>query len=414
MQRRLHENPSLDELNSLAQSAGYEVVGRLEQVRQPDPRYQIGSGKVEELRELVTETSADKIIFDNDLKPVQSYNLAKETGIEAIDRFQLILEIFAKRASTREAQLQIQLARLNYELAHAKERVKLAKKEEQPGFMGLGAYEVDVYYEAVKRQIHTIQDKLKKIRRKRALHRKRRAETGFTSISLAGYTSAGKSSLFNALAEEDVKVGLGLFTTLSTTTRAVDLFGKKAFLTDTVGFIDRLPISLIEAFHSTLEETVFSDLILLVLDVSEPEDVIQRKLATSLDTIEKIGAMGVPMITVLNKMDLLSKQEVVRRVELLKNEGQNPVPISALYKTNIDALKTELKRFLKQYIQTSFIVPVNHNSLSFLSWLFAHADVQKVDYEGNDMNVTFQAVPEFVEQVKGQIRKFGGKFGAAD
>ncbi|HML03851.1 MAG TPA: GTPase HflX [Candidatus Bathyarchaeia archaeon] len=414
MQRRLHENPSLDELNSLAQSAGYEVVGRLEQVRQPDPRYQIGSGKVEELRELVTETSADKIIFDNDLKPVQSYNLAKETGIEAIDRFQLILEIFAKRASTREAQLQIQLARLNYELAHAKERVKLAKKEEQPGFMGLGAYEVDVYYEAVKRQIHTIQDKLKKIRRKRALHRKRRAETGFTSISLAGYTSAGKSSLFNALAEEDVKVGLGLFTTLSTTTRAVDLFGKKAFLTDTVGFIDRLPISLIEAFHSTLEETVFSDLILLVLDVSEPEDVIQRKLATSLDTIEKIGAMGVPMITVLNKMDLLSKQEVVRRVELLKNEGQNPVPISALYKTNIDALKTELKRFLKQYIQTYFIVPVNHNSLSFLSWLFAHADVQKVDYEGNDMNVTFQAVPEFVEQVKGQIRKFGGKFGAAD
>jgi GTP-binding protein HflX len=175
-----------------------------------------------------------------------------------------------------------------------------------------------------------------------------------------------------------------------------------------------LPISLIEAFHSTLEETIFSDLILLVLDVSEPEDVIQRKLATSLDTIEKIGAMGVPMITVFNKMDLLSKQEVGRRVELLKNEGQSPVPISALYKTNIDALKTELKRFLKQYIQTSFVVPVNHNSLSFLSWLFAHADVQKVDYEGHDMNVTFQAVPEFAEQVKGQIRKFGGKFATVD
>jgi GTP-binding protein HflX len=385
-------------------------VGKLEQVREPDPRYQIGSGKVEELRELVTETSANKIIFDNDLKPVQSYNLAKETGIEAIDRFQLILEIFAKRASTREAQLQIQLARLNYELAHAKERVKLAKKEEQPGFMGLGAYEVDVYYEAVKRQIHTIQDKLKKIRRKRALHRTRRVELGFTSISLAGYTSAGKSSLFNALAEENVKVGVGLFTTLSTTTRAVDLFGKKALLTDTVGFIDRLPISLMEAFHSTLEETIFSDLILLVLDVSEPEDVIQRKLCTSLDTVEKIGATGIPIITALNKMDLLSKEEVGRRVELLKNEAQNPVPISALYKTNIDALKTELTRFLKQYVQTSFIVPVDHGSLSFLSWLFVHADVQKVDYEGKDMNVTFQAVPEFADQVKGQIRKFGGKF----
>ena len=389
-------------------------MGRLEQVREPDSRYQIGSGKVAELRELVTETGANKIIFDNDLKPVQSYNLAKETGIEAIDRFQLILEIFAKRASTREAQLQIQLARLKYELAHAKARVKLAKMEEQPGFMGLGAYEVDVYHEAVKRQLHTIQDKLKKIRRKRTLHRTRRVELGFTSISLAGYTSAGKSSLFNTLAGEDVKVGVGLFTTLSTTTRAVDLFGKKALLTDTVGFIDRLPISLIEAFHSTLEETIFSDLIILVLDISEPEDVIQRKLFTSLDTIEKIGATGIPIVTALNKIDLLPNEEIGRRVELLKNEAQNVVPISALCKTNIDALKAELTKFLKQYIQTSFILPVNHDSLSFLSWLFAHANVQKVNYEGENMTVVFEAVPEFADQVKGHVEKLNGTFNAAN
>lgn len=379
-------------------------------MREPDARYQIGSGKVEELRELVAGMGANKVIFDNDLKPVQSYNLAKETGVEAIDRFQLILEIFAKRASTKEAQLQIQLAKLKYELAHAKERVKLAKKEEQPGFMGLGTYEVDVYYEAVKRQIHIIQDKLKKIRIKRTLHRTRRAELGFTSISLAGYTSAGKSSLFNTLAGEDVKVGVGLFTTLSTTTRAVDLFGKKALLTDTVGFIDRLPISLMEAFHSTLEETIFSDLILLVLDISEPEDVIQRKLSTSLDTIERIGATGIPMVTALNKIDLLSNEEVSRKVEWLKNEAQNVVAISALHKTNIEALKTELTRFLKQYIQTSFILPVNHDSLSFLSWLFTHADVQKVDYEGKNVNVTFEAVPEFADQVKGRVEKLKGKF----
>ena len=414
MQRRLHENPSLDELKSLAESAGYTVVGRLEQVREPDSRYQIGSGKVAELRELVTETNANKIIFDNDLKPVQSYNLAKETGIEAIDRFQLILEIFAKRASTREAQLQIQLARLKYELAHAKERVKLAKMEEQPGFMGLGAYEVDVYHEAVKRQLHTIQDKLKKIRRKRTLHRTRRVELGFTSISLAGYTSVGKSSLFNALAGEDVKVGVGLFTTLSTTTRAVDLFGKKALLTDTVGFIDRLPISLIEAFHSTLEETIFSDLIILVLDIGEPEDVIQRKLSTSLDTIEKIGATGIPIVTALNKIDLLSNEEIGRRVELLKNEAQNVVPISALCKTNIDALRAELAKFLKQYIQTFFILPVNHDSLSFLSWLFAHANVQKVNYEGENMTVVFESVPEFADEVKGHVEKLNGTFNVAN
>ena len=335
-------------------------------MREPDPRYQIGSGKISELKELVTKTDAQRIIFDNELKPVQNYNLAKETGIEITDRFQLILEIFSKRASTREAQLQIQLARLKYELAHAKERVKLAKIEEQPGFGGLGAYEVDVYYEAVKRQIHIIQDKLKKIRRKRTLHRTRREELGFTSVSLAGYTSAGKSSLFNALTEETVKVGAGLFTTLSTTTRAIDLFGKKAFLTDTVGFIDRLPISLIEAFHSTLEETIFSDLILLVLDVSESESEIERKLSASLDTIEKIDASGVPIVTALNKIDLLSREETERRTDLLKDKAPNLVPISALQRTNVDSLKTELSRFLTPYVQTSFIVPINNESLSLL------------------------------------------------
>ena len=135
------------------------------------------------------------------MKPVQSYNLAKATGIEVIDRFKLILEIFTKRATTTEAKLQIQLATLQYELAHAKERVRLAKMKEQPGFMGLGAYEADVYRDAVKRQVHTILQKLRKIREKRLLHRERRAELGFSTISLAGYTNAGKSSLFNSMTE---------------------------------------------------------------------------------------------------------------------------------------------------------------------------------------------------------------------
>ena len=398
----------MEELKSLAVSAGYSVSGRLEQVREPDPRYQIGSGKIDELKKLVTETDAQRVIFDNELKPVQNYNLAKETGVEVIDRFQLILEIFSKRASTREAQLQIQLAEQQYELQHARERVKLAKVEEQPGFGGLGAYEVDVYYEAVKRQIHIIQDKLKKIRRKRTLHRTRREKLGFTSISLAGYTGAGKSSLFNTLAEENVKVGAGLFTTLTTTTRAIDLFGKKALLTDTVGFIDRLPIPLIEAFHSTLEETIFSDLILLVLDVSEPENEIERKLSASMDTIEKIGATGVPLITALNKIDLLSKEEIARKMEMLRDKTSDLILISALQKTNMDTLKTELTRFLKPYVQASFVVPINDTSLSLLSWLFANADVKKVDYKGEEAAVVFEAVAEFAEEVIGRVKKLNG------
>jgi GTP-binding protein HflX len=329
----------LDELKSLAESAGYTVVGKVEQVRAPDPRYQVGYGKLREIAELVKTTGAQKIIFDNMLKPVQAYNIAKETGVEAIDRFQLILEIFARRASTTEAKLQIQLAKLKYELTRAKEKVRLAKMGEQPGFMGLGAYEVDVYYETIKRQIQTITEKLRKIRKKRMLHRERRAELGFPSISLAGYTNAGKSSLFRALTEEEVPVDNALFTTLSTTTRLVKFSRKKFLLTDTVGFIDRLPITLIEAFRSTLEETIYSDLILLVVDVSEPAATVRKKLSVCLETINRIGASGIPIITALNKIDLISKEELQEKMDMLRGEAPRPVPISALYGTNLDQLK---------------------------------------------------------------------------
>ena len=182
----MSEPPSLDELRSLAKAAGYTVEGSLEQVRKRDPRYQIGRGKTRELADLVKETGAEKIIFDNNLTPIQAYNLAKATGVAAIDRFQLILEIFSRRASTYEAELQIQLASLRYELSRAKERVKLARMEEQPGFMGLGKYEVDIYFEAVKRQISSIESKLKKKREERQLHRVRRTELGFSSCLWLG------------------------------------------------------------------------------------------------------------------------------------------------------------------------------------------------------------------------------------
>jgi GTP-binding protein HflX len=394
----------------LAGSAGYAVVGKIEQVREPDSRYQIGAGKVEELTELVKETHAQKIIFDNPLKSVQAYNLAKATGVEAIDRFQLILEIFTRRATTTEAQLQIQLARQQYELAHAKERVRLAKKEEQPGFMGLGAYEVDVYYEAVKRQVHTIRRKLKKPREKRLLHRERRAELGFSSISLAGYTNAGKSSLFNSLAEEEVPVDETLFTTLSTTTRLVNFSKKKFLLTDTVGFIDRLPLTLIEAFHSTLEETIYSDLILLVVDVSEPMDVIEKKLAVCLETIERIGASGIPIITALNKIDLLPEIEIQQKFENLKEKAPNPMPVSALYRTNLDPLKQETLKMLKNYIRASFNIPLTNETMSFISWLFKRADVQTIKYADNSAYLVFEAIPWFAEKVKSRVEEFNGTF----
>ena len=400
----------MDELQSLAESAGYTIVGSLEQVRNRDPRYQIGSGKTKELAELVRKNGAEKTIFDNELTPVQAYNLAKATGVEAIDRFQLILEIFAKRASTYEANLQIQLAKLRYELSRAKERVRLARMEEQPGFMGLGKYEVDLYYETVRRRIHSTQGKLKKKQEKRHLHRTRRVELGFSSISLAGYTNAGKSSLFNMLAEEMVPVDSSLFTTLSTTTRAVRLSKRDVLLTDTVGFIDRLPLKLIQAFRSTLEETIFSDLILLVVDVSESDKDIERKLSSCLDTIQKIGATRIPIVTALNKIDLLREDEIQSKAEVLRNAAPNPVPISALHGTNIDLLKQEMVGHLEGYVQASFSLPITDETMSLVSWLFGRADVHDVKYEDNSMKVVFESAPWFADKIKGHVEQLGGTF----
>lgn len=398
----------MKELESLAEAAGYSVVATVEQIRKADSRFQIGRGKIEEITRLVKKHNAEKIIFDNRLKSVQAYNLAKETDVEAMDRFQLILEIFTKRASTTEAKLQIRLAKLRYELAHAKEKVRLAKMEEQPGFMGLGGYEVDVYHEAVQKQVHTMQKKLKRIKRKRGLHRKLRQELGFSSVSLAGYTYAGKSTLFNALVREAVPTGEGLFTTLSTTTRIVELVGKRVLLTDTVGFIDRLPLMLIEAFRSTLEETISSDLILLIVDASEPLEEIERKLSVSLDTIQKIGAAGIPMVTALNKIDLLSRSEIQKRTKTLKDLAPNIVPVSALRGINISLLEEHLSKHLKHYVHATFSIPLSDETLSFLSWLFNYVDVKKVEYMNDYAYVVFEAVPTFADKVLGRVKQYGG------
>jgi len=385
-------------------------VNQMEQVRERDPSYQIGSGKAKELAEMVEANKAEKVIFDNELKPLQAYNLAKETGVEVIDRFQLILEIFARRASTTEAKFQIELAKLRYELPRAKEKVKLAKMGEQPGFMGLGAYQVDLYYQTVRRQIHHLRSKLKGVGRKRSLHRARRLELGYSTVSLAGYTNAGKSSIFNTLAEEAVPVGIGLFTTLSTATRAISLSNKKVLLTDTVGFIDRLPLTLIEAFHSTLEETIFSDLILLVVDLSEPLDDIERKLTVCLDTIQTIGATGVPIVTALNKIDLLKEGELQQKTSSLEGWVPNPVPVSALNGMNIPLLKQEMMRHMKQYIQASFSIPLKSDYTSFLNWLHSRADVQSLKYEADTVHIVFESVPWFAEKVRERVTELGGTF----
>jgi len=382
----------------------------MEQTRRPDARYQIGAGKVEELVQMVTDADAEKVIFDNQLRTRQSYNLAKATHVEVIDRFQLILEIFTKRATTTEAQLQIQLATLQNELKHAKEKVRLAKGSEQPGFMGLGAYEADVYSDAIKRQVQTIFKKLAKIREKRILHRERRVELGFLSISLAGYTSAGKSSLFNALTEETVRVDKSLFTTLSTTTRMVEFSNRKFLITDTVGFIDRLPLSLIEAFHSTLEETIYSDLIIVLLDLSEPMETIEKKNSICLETIARLGASGIPTITALNKIDLITEAERNQKLEALKDKTQNQILISAKCRTNLGELKQRIVEMLENYVQAQFSVPLTNKTMPFISWLHEKTDIRKEDFSNDSVEVVFEATPELAQQVRRKVEELNGKF----
>ncbi len=382
----------------------------MEQTRPPDSRYQIGAGKVEELARMVDETGANKVIFDNSLRTQQNYNLAKATKVEIIDRFQLILEIFTRRATTTEAQLQIQLATLQNELKHAREKVRLSKGSEQPGFMGLGAYEADVYRDAIKLQVQTNLKKLAAIRTKRILQRERRIELGFLSISLAGYTSSGKSTLFNALTEETARVDKSLFTTLSTQTRMIEFSNRKFLLTDTVGFIDRLPISLIEAFHSTLEETIYSDLIILVLDLSEPIELIEKKLHVCTDTIDRLGAGSIKVITALNKIDLVSEEETNQKLETLKSEVKNPILISAKRRTNLEELKKQILGMLEYYVQASFSVPINNETMPFISWVHQKAEVKKEEFLGDKVQIEFEANPSFTEQIRRKVEKLNGKF----
>lgn len=392
------EKPNLDELRELCLTAGYEVVYELIQRRYPHPKYNIGPGKLAELKDAVKKLNIEKVIFENDIKTVQEYNLAKALGIPVMSRVQLILEIFSLHASSKEAKLQIKLAELKYELSRAREKVRLAKMGEQPGFHGLGAYEADVYYNEINRRIHTLTKKLASIKKRRDLFRLRREKYGIPTISLAGYTNAGKSTLFNALASESVPVDNRLFTTLSTTIRLVKIRGRRAFLSDTVGFIKNLPSMLIDAFHSTLSEILFSDLILLVADFSEPVDVVKEKLVYSLETLGSIGAHSIPTLIVLNKIDLVSDAE--RKVEKL-GLTLPYVMISALYRTNLDLLEQAIASMMGDYVvATAKIDGSDESSAKVLSEIYKKSNILELKYEDGFINLKVETPNYLAEKLK--------------
>jgi GTP-binding protein HflX len=279
--------------------------------------------------------------------------------MEILDREALILQIFEKRSSSAESKLQVKLAQARYDMSRAKEKVRLSKKGEQPGFMGLGTFEVDVYYNEIKKRMINIKSKLVKSGKQRKLHRQARKRLGFKTISLAGYTSAGKTTLFNELTGEQLEKNDELFTTLSTTVRKVMINKKAALISDTVGFISKLPAYMIEAFKSTLEELVYSDVVIVVVDASDHFDELQKKFKSCYTTLNEIGVETNKMIFALNKSESLSIDEVLDIVDLLELNGNKKwIDISAVTGKNMDKLERIIDDAFQNYMQQNSEVGV--------------------------------------------------------
>ena len=345
---------AINEAKGLCDAAGYQVVHTITQKFLKRPKYGISGGILERLEELSDRLRPDVIVFDEILKPSQNYNLASILHREILDRETLILEIFESRASSAESKLQVKLAQLRYEMARAKEKVRLSSMGEQPGFMGIGKFEVDVYYNDIKHRMQTIRSKLEKAGKQRELHRKGRKRMGFNTISLAGYTSAGKTTLFNKMTGETRDENKELFTTLSTTTRRITIKQEPFLISDTVGFISKLPAYMIDAFKSTLEELAHTDVVIVVVDISDSLFDLKKKFASCMRTLSELGVEGNKLAFALNKMDLSKSDEIMNKIEILNLSGKNNwVLVSAKTGENIDKVKEMAANIIENYSLTN-------------------------------------------------------------
>ena len=330
----------LEEGKSLVESADCKIVKVFTQKYLNHSQYGMGAGKAEEIRDFVKqEGGIDLLVVDEHLTSKQLHNLSKLVGVEAIDRERLILNIFYSRATTTEAKLQIELAEIQYEMPRVREMAKMTSGNERPGKGGMGEYTVDVKFRDLKRRMNFIREKLVEARKKRELYQQQRAKTRMPVISLVGYTSSGKTTLFNLLTKEQKETSNSLFTTLSTTTRALKFNdGKREMLlTDTVGFISRLPPYMIDAFKSTLEESLASDLILLLVDSSEDIENIHIKYSSCWDVLDELKVDKAKVQLVLTKQDAVDAQKIQEIVQELKL--REPLLISSKTGFGIHKLK---------------------------------------------------------------------------
>jgi len=339
------DEDSVSEAEGLCEAAGCKILHMIKQEFLNSPKFGLSGGKIDDLKNLVTKMRPDIIVFDEVMKPSQNYNLAAELKTQVLDRESLILEIFESRSTSTESKMQVKLAQLRYEMSRAREKVRLSKMGEQPGFMGIGKFEVDVYYNDIKNRMVSVRAKLQKAGKQRELHRQSRNRNGFRTISLAGYTSAGKTTLFNSMTGEKNEEDHKLFTTLTTTVRKFKLNREWVLISDTVGFISKLPAYLIEAFKSTLEELTFTDIVIVVIDANEKNNELKKKFSSCYKTLMELGVKRQNMLFAFNKTESMNDEEILEKVKQLDlAENKNWIAISAKSGKNIEKLEMLIKQ----------------------------------------------------------------------
>lgn len=394
VQRRDYKDPNLlSEFEALATTAGYEVLGTFDIVSASSAKYGIRSGKVEEIQTWIQVNEPDFVLFSPTLTSGQMFRLMEKWEIEVRDRTQVILEIFDRHARTPQAKLQIEQARLRYELPFQRHQIRIRLQQEHVGDrpiadqVGPGENPLDIHISHIRKRIAVIEEKLETISRKQSLKRRGREKKGFEEVTLAGYTNAGKSTLHNALTGSEAEVADQLFTTLSTKTSTIPLPGHQAVLTDSVGFISDLPRALLRAFNTTLMEIGEADVIILVVDGSDSLEEIERKLNTCLETFVDIEANGIPLIIALNKIDLLDEDEMAQRIELIESTNPEVVPISAMNGTNLEDLIEAVERSLMPLATYRLVLPYDDTSMSMLSWLHDVTSVSNQEYSKDTISV---------------------------
>lgn len=400
---------SLDELQALADSAGAQVVGRLTQnLNKPRLTTFLGKGKLDELEALVLSLDADLVIFDAELTPGQNRNLSDRLPCKVLDRTELILDIFAQRARSREGKLQVELAQLQYTLPRLYGRGKLmsriggAMRGSGPiGTRGPGRTKLEVDRFRIQQRMTRIRRELREVARRREVGRAARESAGLPTISLIGYTNAGKSSLLNALAgSEEVSARDRLFETLDTTSRRVAIGeGREAIVSDTVGFVRRLPHHLVAAFKATLEEALAADLLVQVVDISDPDQHKQRQ-ATQ-EVLEELGADTKPMIYALNKADLVPDLAPLE-ASLAETPHLRGVLTSAKTGYGIDALRKLIRESLVENLAL-VTLEVPYSALHLLNISPEEGRILKYEYRPDRVIAEAELVPATLGRLRAYV-----------